>query len=212
MHATSLLFVDVVFCPTRLPGGGATIGRLEWRWAVRRSFVSPLREAPTCITERLKLRQDRHYSIPPALPKLRTPSIRVGGGGEVKCIRVRRVSVVFFFARRRHDAHETSTTTFELKSELPTWDCLSLAMRSILALLAVQSVASLVLSPVQQFAPPACTRTTAVSSTRQPSPGSLSLALTPARRAEALLPSAFALPGLLGLPGPGLVPAPVARC
>ena len=72
-----------------------------------------------------------------------------------------------------------------------TWDCLSLAMRSILALLAVQSVASLVLSPVQQFAPPACTRTTAVSSTRQPSPGSLSLALTPARRVEALLAVAF---------------------
>lgn len=145
-------------------------------------------------------------------PKASNPIYPRGGGGEVKCIRVRRVSVVFFFARRSARSHETSTTTPELKSELPTWDCLSLAMRSILALLAVQSVASLVLSPVQQFAPPACTRTIAVSSTRQPSPGSLSLALTPARRAEALLPSAFALPGLLGLPGPGLVPAPVARC
>lgn len=145
-------------------------------------------------------------------PKASNP-IYPRGGGEVKCIRVRRVSVVFFFARRSaRCARNIHDDACELKSELPTWDCLSLAMRSILALLAVQSVASLVLSPVQQFAPPACTRTTAVSSTRQPSPGSLSLALTPARRAEALLPSAFALPGLLGLPGPGLVPAPVARC
>ena len=55
-------------------------------------------------------------------------------------------------------------------------------MRSVLVFLAVQSVASLVLSPVQQLAPAACARTTAVSSTRQSSPGSLSVALTPARR------------------------------